>query len=110
MLDRPSAPTHERTRAVVARILARRSISATLTPDGDLRDSGITSLDMVALMLAVECEYGVIIPQSAMTPQNFRSILAIDQLVSSLQDAERAAAGHDRLSSTGLHAGYDGHA
>jgi acyl carrier protein len=89
MLDRPHESnhesSHERTGAVVARLLARRKVSAALTPDCDLKASGLSSLDMVALMLAVECEYGITIPQSAMTPANFQSIRSIDALVSALQ-------------------------
>jgi acyl carrier protein len=106
MLDRPDAENFERTRALVARILARRDIAATMAVDGDLRESGLTSLDMVALMLAVECEYGVTIPQSAMTPQNFRSIRAIETLVAWLLDAQAA----ERLPSESFNAGFDGHA
>jgi acyl carrier protein len=85
MLDCPHELSHDRTSAVVARLLARRSIAVTLTPECDLKQIGLTSLDMVALMLAVECEYGLTIPQSAMTPENFQSILSIDSLVSALQ-------------------------
>ena len=106
MLDHPDAANFERTRAIVARILARRDIAATMSVDGDLRESGLTSLDMVALMLAVECEYGVTIPQSAMTPQNFRSIRAIDALVTWLLDAQ----GAELLSAETAQTGYDGHA
>lgn len=85
MLDRPHESLQDRTRAVVARLLARRSITVPLTPESDLKESGLTSLDMVALMLAVECEYGVTIPQNAMTPENFQSIRSINSLVSTLQ-------------------------
>lgn len=85
MLDRPHDSICDRTHAVVARLLARRSITITLTPESDLKQSGLTSLDMVALMLAVECEYGVTIPQSAMTPENFQSIGSINSLVLALQ-------------------------
>lgn len=85
MLDRPRELSPDRTKAVVARLLARRSISASLTPESDLKASGLTSLDMVTLMLEVEGEYGVTIPQSAMTPENFKSIQAINSLVSTLQ-------------------------
>jgi acyl carrier protein len=84
MLDRTYELTEDRTRGLVARLLARRSVSASLTPDDDLKESGLTSLDMVTLMLAVECEYGVIIPQSAMTPDNFKSIRSINSLVATL--------------------------
>ncbi len=85
MLDRPHELSSDRTKAVVARLLARRSISAALTPESDLKQSGLASLGMVTLMLEVEGEYGVTIPQSAMTPENFKSIQAINSLVSTLQ-------------------------
>ena len=37
---------------------------------------------MVTLMLAIEAEFDIEIPQSAMTPENFDTIAAIDALVS----------------------------
>ncbi len=86
MLDRPHELTHDRTGAVVARLLARRSVSMALTPESDLKASGLTSLDMVTLVLAVECEYGVTIPENAMTPENFKTIRSINDLVSALQN------------------------
>jgi acyl carrier protein len=39
---------------------------------------------MVNLMLAVESEFGLKIPDRDMTPANFRSILRIDALVGAL--------------------------
>jgi acyl carrier protein len=39
---------------------------------------------MVNLMLAVEAEFDLRIPEAQMTPQNFRSISAINTLVSTL--------------------------
>ena len=69
---------------VVRRILAQRSIECPLAADDDLRDIGLTSLDMVELVLTVESELGVSIPEAAITPANFRSISAIDALVKSL--------------------------
>jgi acyl carrier protein len=85
MLDRADELTHDRTQAVVAKLLARRSICLKLTPESDLKESGLTSLDMVTLMLAIECEYDITIPQSAMTPENFQSIVSIDSLVTALR-------------------------
>jgi acyl carrier protein len=58
----------------------RRQISV----DGDLLEIGMTSVDMVNLMLAVEAEFDVMIPSGDITPENFRSIAAIDALVSRL--------------------------
>jgi acyl carrier protein len=49
--------------------------------DGDLVDVGMTSVDMVSLMLAVEAEFDMAIPSSDITPQNFRSISTIDALL-----------------------------
>ena len=47
-----------------------------------LRETGLTSLDMVNLMLAIEAEFDIEIPQSAMTPDNFDTVMAIENLVS----------------------------
>jgi acyl carrier protein len=69
---------------LVEEILARRRPLAPILPDNDLREAGLTSLEMVNLMLAVEAEFGVAIPDGDMTPKNFRSISAIDALVASL--------------------------
>ena len=46
-----------------------------------LSDLGISSLKMVNLMLAVELEFDVAIPQSDITPENFHSVAAIEGLV-----------------------------
>jgi acyl carrier protein len=69
---------------IVSRMMARRGVSLALTRDSDLKNSGLTSLDMVNLMLAVESAFGIMIPQSAMTPENFTSIATIETLVSAL--------------------------
>ena len=75
---------------LVQEILARRSDARppmSILPDHDLREAaGLTSLELVNLMLAVEAEFGVTIPDANMTPNNFRSISAIDALVASLSD------------------------
>ena len=70
---------------LVRRILEERSIQATVAPESDLRDVGLTSLDMVALVLSVEAEFDVTIPESQITPANFRSISTINALVGSLR-------------------------
>jgi acyl carrier protein len=70
---------------VVRRMLVERSIDGTVTPDADLREIGLTSLDMVDLVLSVECEFDLQIPEAQITPANFRSISAIDALVNALR-------------------------
>ena len=52
--------------------------------DEDLSESGLSSLDTVNLMLAVEAEFDVKIPDRDMTPANFRTIARIDALVGAL--------------------------
>lgn len=46
-----------------------------------LSDLGISSLKMVNLMLAVELEFDIAIPQADITPENFHSVAAIESLV-----------------------------
>jgi acyl carrier protein len=77
----------DRVFGIVHEVLARRSVDRPIRPillDDDLRDAGLTSLDMVNLMLAVEAEFELKIPDAEMTLRNFRSISAIDALVVSL--------------------------
>ena len=62
-------------------ILAKRSIDRPIGRDEDLTAAGLSSLDMVNLMLAVESEFDVKIPDRDMTPANFRTIARIDALV-----------------------------
>lgn len=49
--------------------------------DRQLSDLGVSSLKMVNLMLAVELEFDIAIPQSDITPENFHSVAAIQSLV-----------------------------
>lgn len=46
-----------------------------------LSDLGISSLKMVNLMLAVELEFDIAIPQADITPDNFQSCASIEVLV-----------------------------
>jgi acyl carrier protein len=73
---------------IVRDILARRSIDRPIQDDEDLREVGLNSLDLVNLMLAVESELDLKIPESEMTLKNFRSIAAIRVLVASLLQHE----------------------
>ena len=49
--------------------------------DRQLSDLGVTSLKMVNLMLAVEIEFDIAIPQADITPENFHSVLSMEALV-----------------------------
>jgi acyl carrier protein len=69
---------------VVQRFLREHSISRPVSSDEDLREAGLSSLDMVNLVLSVEAELDITIPDNAITPANFRSISAISGLVATL--------------------------
>ena len=45
----------------------------------------MTSLDMVNLVLAVESELAISIPERDITPANFRSVSTIEALVAALR-------------------------
>jgi acyl carrier protein len=79
----------DRVVGIVHEILERRSISRPVLVDEDLREVGLNSLDLVNLMLSVEAEFDLKIPESEMTLRNFRSITAIRMLIASLQQHER---------------------
>ena len=88
MLDRTNHSSKDRVVELVDQILARRSICRRVTEHDDLRECGLSSLDLVNLMLAVETEFDVKIPDKEMTPSNFRSVSKIDALVNSLRAVE----------------------
>jgi diaminopimelate decarboxylase len=75
---------NDRVVGLVQDILQRRGIGRSILADEDLREAGLNSLDMVNLMLAVEVEFDLKIPDADMTLRNFRSISAIDALVAAL--------------------------
>ena len=53
-------------------------------PQQDLREAGLSSLDTVNLMLAVEGELDQFLPPAEMTPENFRTASAIAALLDRL--------------------------
>ena len=84
MLDRINTDPTERVAQLVQQLMARRSIDRLVGYEDVLSECGLSSLDMVNLMLAVETEFDIKIPDRDMTPSNFRSIAQIDKLVGAL--------------------------
>jgi acyl carrier protein len=84
LLERINAHSTERVAQLVRQLLARRSIDRLVGYDDVLSECGLSSLDLVNLMLAVETEFDIKIPDRDMTPSNFRSIAQIDKLVGAL--------------------------
>ena len=62
------------------RLLTVRGLSVARSLVGNY----VTSLDMAGLVLSVEAEFDLMIPERDITPANFRSVAAITALVTSL--------------------------
>ena len=84
------ASTREQITEAARRILSDRGITRPFGAQDDLREVGLTSLDMVNLVLAVEAALAISIPEAEITPANFRSVATIEALVTSLR--QRSAA------------------
>jgi acyl carrier protein len=67
--------------SLVTAILKQNEIVADVTPDARLVDLGLTSMDMVNLMLGVEAEFDFTIPQDQITPENFQSVETLERMV-----------------------------
>lgn len=93
MLDRTNSNTADRVSALVRALLAKRSVERTVGREEDLAEAGLSSLDLVNLMLAVEAEFDLSIPEQDMRPANFRSIARIETLVGGLLHAKELVVG-----------------
>lgn len=76
--------TLDRIDAIVAAVAAQHNLSGSFAPTDFLVDRGMTSMAMVDLMLAVESEFDVTIPQRELTPANFQSMEALARLLDRL--------------------------
>jgi acyl carrier protein len=85
------ANVRDRILALVKAILEQNSIAVEVQPDSRLVDIGLTSMDMVNLMLGVEAEFDFTIPQAEITPENFQSIAALERMFVSQLQSEKAA-------------------
>jgi len=84
VLDRTNNSSTDRVTRLVRELLVKRSIDRQIGNEDSLTEKGLSSLDIVNLMLGVEAEFAIKIPDRDMTPSNFRSIAQIDQLVRGL--------------------------
>jgi acyl carrier protein len=75
------ANVQDRIRALVEAILEQNSIAVQVDPESRLVDVGLTSMDMVNLMLGVEAEFDFTIPQPDITPENFQSIRTLELMI-----------------------------
>ncbi|HVI67207.1 MAG TPA: phosphopantetheine-binding protein [Bradyrhizobium sp.] len=86
-----NADVRTRITALVKVILEQNAISAEVTPEALLVDVGLTSVDMVNLMLGVEAEFDFTIPQDEITPENFQSVETLQRMVLREMGAVQAA-------------------
>jgi acyl carrier protein len=78
------AEIHERLLRLAAQILGKPEAAAMLPVEERLSELGMSSIKMVNLMLAVETEFDLTIPQSDITPDNFRSVASLGALLARL--------------------------
>ena len=76
-----SASVQDRVLFVVRSVLEQNSIKADVHPESRLVDIGLDSMDMVALMLKVEAEFDLTLPQPEITPENFQSVKTLERLI-----------------------------
>jgi acyl carrier protein len=74
----------ERVAALALRAMGNKPVTKPISRDDDLHAEGLSSLGLVNLMLAVEEEFDVKVPERDMTPANFRTVARIVELVRAL--------------------------
>ena len=90
-MQKIDADIRSRVTALVQSILAQNAVVADVAPEAKLVDIGLTSMDMVNLMLGIEAEFDFMIPQDLITPENFQSVETLERLVASqLADVKAA--------------------
>jgi acyl carrier protein len=77
----------ERVTGLVERILGHPDAAAPLPVDARLSELGMSSMKMINLMLAIEVEFDIAIPQVEITPGNFESIASVEALLVRLLDS-----------------------
>ena len=85
-----SADVQLRVLALVKTILDQNAIAVEVRPESHLVDVGLTSMDMVNLMLGVEAEFDFTIPQSEITPENFQSVESLQLMIVNQLQPEHA--------------------
>jgi acyl carrier protein len=76
-----NANVQDRILFFVRAILEQNAIAAEVKPESRLVDIGLTSMDMVNLMLSVEAEFDFTIPQDQITPENFQSVKTLETMI-----------------------------
>jgi len=80
----PRPALRDRLLSLIGQILEKGDAARALPVDARLSELGMSSIKMVNLMLAVEVEFDLSIPQQEITPDNFRSVASIETLLERL--------------------------
>lgn len=81
-MDRQDGAVGERLIHIVRDLLGKGAAVPIPFPKGrQLSELGLSSLKLVNLMVAVELEFDLTIPQSDITPENFHSVKTIEALI-----------------------------
>ena len=86
-----NANVRDRILTLVQAILEQNAIAVEVKPESRLVDIGLTSMDMVNLMLSVEAEFDFTIPQDQITPENFQSVKTLERMVAGQLQPQAAA-------------------
>jgi acyl carrier protein len=76
-----TASVQDRVLSVVRSVLEQNPITVDVQPESRLVDIGLNSMDMVALMLKVEAEFDLTLPQPEITPENFQSVKTLELMI-----------------------------
>ncbi len=81
-MNSPKPSLNDRLIALVKQLLGPTAVVPEPFPvDRQLSELGVSSLKMVNLMLSVEMEFDIMIPQADITPENFHDLASIAALV-----------------------------
>jgi len=84
---RAAGDIRERLLRLVAEALGAPLVAAALPVEVRLSELGMSSIKMVVLMLAVEREFDLAIPQDEITPENLRSVSSVEAMLTRLLEA-----------------------
>jgi acyl carrier protein len=87
-----AASVQDRVLSIVRSILEQNAFPPSVHPDSRLEDIGLSSVDMVALMLKVEAEFDLTLPQPEITPENFETVKTLELMILNQLGPERNVA------------------
>ena len=84
MLDRPNISCRDRLDLLVRTLIADNPLARPDRIASNLREAGLTSLDIVKLVLSIERDFGITIGPDDFDAENFETLDALEALVGRL--------------------------